>query len=286
MGTWEATRQQVMYTVFGYFLQVQLDSELVCIQAENLIAGQKLLEQIEAFAQAGRKALSDVLTQKAATAKAELDLVNARLNYEVAKLNLLKLIGDDSLNTSALTISGLPLDSSDVQLRLSSDTALSATLLKRKDVAAQQQTINAAYNALATAKSGYWPTVSLSTGISTGYSANSVWSSPSTTGCIINCVAGNCAGNTRPTSTTLAVNIACAAWSTSTATSSRTKWWVTTSTGSSSGPSLPWNTRATDKILEINVNRALHSTTSARSARCSVGIATTCSTAIGQHAQE
>jgi len=174
LGTFEATRQEIMYTVFQYFLQAQLDSEVVRIQAENLLAEQKLLEQIDAFSQSGQKALSDVLTQKAATAKAELVLVNARLDYEVAKLNLLKLIGDDSLNASSLTLNALPLGSSDVQLKLSSDTALSATLLKRKDVEAQQQTIIAANENITAAKSGYWPTVSLSSGLSTGYSKNGI----------------------------------------------------------------------------------------------------------------
>jgi outer membrane protein len=173
LSTYEATQQNVMLTVFNYFLQVQLDSELVRIQTENLAAEQKLLEQIDAFAKAGQKALSDVLTQKATTAKSELDVVNARLNYDVAKLNLLKLIGDDSLNTSSLVIGRLPLDSSDVRLSLLSDTSLSATLLNRKDIAAQQQSINAAYSSIEAAKSSYWPSVSLSTGISTGYSDHS-----------------------------------------------------------------------------------------------------------------
>jgi outer membrane protein len=169
LSTLEAQKQLVLYTAFEYYVQASLDSELVRIQTENLNAENKLLEKIDAFQKSGQRSLGDVLTQKTAAAKAELTLVNARYAYDVSKLKLLRLMGEDSLRTDFRLASVLP-DSTDISISLSSDTTLSVTLARRKDVEAQRHTIEASYAQIASAKSGYWPSLSLNAGVSTGYS--------------------------------------------------------------------------------------------------------------------
>jgi outer membrane protein len=169
LSTLEAQKQLVLYTAFEYYVQAFLDSELVRIQMENLNAENYLLEKIDAFQKSGQRSLGDVLTQKTAAAKAELTLVNARHGYDVSKLKLLRLMGEDSLRTDFRLASVLP-DSTALSISLSSDTTLSVTLTRRKDVEAQRHIIESSYAQILSAKSGYWPSLSVSAGTSTGYS--------------------------------------------------------------------------------------------------------------------
>ncbi len=172
VSTLEAQKQLALYTAFAYYIQAFLDSEIVRIQTENLNAETKLLEKIEAFQESGQRSIGDVLTQKSTAAKAELTLVNARHDYNMSRLKLLRLMGEDSLRTDFSLASPLP-DSTDLSIRLSSDTTLSATLVHRKDVEAQRHAIKASYAQITQAKSGYWPSLSLGASTSSGYSSGS-----------------------------------------------------------------------------------------------------------------
>ncbi|HAJ78272.1 MAG TPA: hypothetical protein DCO75_00750 [Fibrobacteres bacterium] len=169
MSTMESQRQLVLYTVFSYYVQAALDSEVVRIQTENLNSQNKQLEQIEAYYKSGQKSLGDVLTQKATTAKAELSLVNAKLDYNVAKLTLVKYIGEDSLQNN-IDVIITPFDTTHILLNVSQDTSITLSIDRRKDIEAQRHEIEAAEASIKSAKSSYWPTVALSAGASSSYS--------------------------------------------------------------------------------------------------------------------
>ena len=168
-STLESQRQLVLYTVFSYYVQAALDSEIVRIQTENLNAQNKQLDQIEAYYKSGQKSHGDVLTQKATTAKAELTLVNAKLDYNVAKLTLVKYIGQDSLQND-IDIIITPFDTTHILLNISQDTSITISIDRRKDIEAQRHEIEAAEASIKSAKSAYWPTVTLNSGVSSSYS--------------------------------------------------------------------------------------------------------------------
>ena len=65
------TRQQVAVDVASRFLQVLLDREIVLIRAENLVAQEALLEQVEALVNVGSRPPADQYTQQAVVAQAE-----------------------------------------------------------------------------------------------------------------------------------------------------------------------------------------------------------------------
>jgi outer membrane protein len=172
LGSFEVQKQQIRYAAFEGYVQAVLDSELVRIRTENLKAETALLEKIEAFQKSGQRSISDVLTQKTAAEQAELALVNARHDYAVSKLTLLQLMGDDSLDINFRLTALLP-DSAAIAVRLSSDTTLSVTLTRRKDVEAEQHTADALRAQETSAKSGYWPSLALSSGMTAGSSGGS-----------------------------------------------------------------------------------------------------------------
>lgn len=165
------TRQRIVMETVSRFLQVNMDAELIRIEAQNLESQQQQLLRIQAFWEEGVRARADVLQQQAAVAQAELRLLNATRQHEVSKLRLkqtLNLNPAEDVRFAALSLSGRERSGTYVPAQLLRDA-----LSTRSDIAAQQQRIGAAEQQIYSAKSGYWPSLSFSLSAGTNYSSQS-----------------------------------------------------------------------------------------------------------------
>jgi outer membrane protein len=132
----------------------------VRVAEENLTSQALLLEQIEAFQKAGSRAVTDLYRQQAATAQAELDLLDARRNVEVVSLQLLQSLG----RTPPATLELQPPEAIDLTNSLNDidlEKAWRQALEARPDLRAQNRQIEAAGEKVREAKAGYLPSVDL-----------------------------------------------------------------------------------------------------------------------------
>ena len=163
-------RQTVAYDTASQFVTVLTDRELVQVARESLVSQQDLLKQIEAFYRAGRRPITDLYQQQAATAQSQLDLLSASRNLEVAKLQLLQLLGQ----TPPTGIEVVAPDTHQVNAQvdgLDLDRSFLEALAKRVDLQAQAKQVMAAQAAVRQAKAGYLPSLDLVATAGSGYSS-------------------------------------------------------------------------------------------------------------------
>jgi len=141
----------------------------VVIQEENLAAQQQLLSQIEEFVNAGTRPVSDLYQQQAATANAELSLLDAQRDIESTQNNLIQILQLDPFGIYSFSVPDLterPLIPEDYDVEQLVRTAFE----RRLDLRAQETAIGVSEQGIRFARGGWMPRVSLSAGAGTSYS--------------------------------------------------------------------------------------------------------------------
>jgi outer membrane protein len=165
----ERQGQTVAFTTASRFIAILADGELVQVAEQNLKSQQDLEQQIDAFYQAGVRAVTDLYQQQAATAQAEFALLDARRNLQVDQLQLLQTLG----RTPPASIEALPPDTRALDSALQNldpARAFDQALAARPDLRAQQQQIAATREQTRAAKAGYLPSLDLQAATGTSYS--------------------------------------------------------------------------------------------------------------------
>ncbi|MBN1983109.1 MAG: TolC family protein [Chitinivibrionales bacterium] len=162
-------KESVINAVYSHYIQTVLDSELVRIAYDNYEAQKQQLLRIEEFAKTGVRSNGDVLAQRATVAQAELKVLNAHHDYLVDKIKLLQLIGIKYVGNDFNLDSPVTTDSTGIEFRFSSDTAIASVIEKRTDIQAQRASFRAAQLQIDIAKSVGWPQISLSAAAGTSY---------------------------------------------------------------------------------------------------------------------
>jgi len=167
--TYSRTEQQVIYKTILNYLDVVLSKELIRVGNENLNTQKLLLVRIKDFFNAGKKAAVDVHYQNAEIANSQYQLLNSEKGLKLAKVELMNGMGLSSSLDFDVTIPGTmdPVNIGD----LGKDEILELAKKNRSDIRSAELSIDAAKHGLRSAKSGYYPKVSLSGNISSGYSS-------------------------------------------------------------------------------------------------------------------
>ncbi|MGD9489577.1 MAG: TolC family protein [Calditrichaceae bacterium] len=167
------SRESVVFETISRFVQVVLNNEFIGIEKNNLEAQMIQLKQIEEFRKAGNRSKADVYQQLADIKQNELNVLNAASEYEVSRNLLSRTLGiqlnDDmkflapeiDLITQKITSSGP--DQETFQMEVNS---------RRFDLRAQQLNIESGTEQIRAAKSGYWPSVSLTASAGSNYSGS------------------------------------------------------------------------------------------------------------------
>ncbi len=163
------TEEQVAYEAATDFIQVILNRELIRTAQEHLQAQRDQLDLIEALATAGARPKADVYTQRAATASAELQLLNTQHDFELSVIRLKQLLQlDPATDYQLVTPPSEPLADTSATQR---DQTAREAIAGRADIRAQQARITAAQEAIRVARAGYYPTVGVNGGIGTSFSS-------------------------------------------------------------------------------------------------------------------
>ena len=171
-ANFQRQKQNVAFAVASRYVAVLINQEQVKVATQNLINQQELQQQIEAFYQAGTRAVTDHYQQQAATAQAEFSLIDAQRNLQVAKFELLQTLG--------VTLPGdleiLPVGSQALIAKLGNPDPtrnIELALSARPDIIAQQLQIAGAKDQIQVARAGYLPSLELQANGATDYSSAS-----------------------------------------------------------------------------------------------------------------
>lgn len=164
-------KQTAVFTVASDFVALVAAQSQLDVQRDNLAALTAQLNQVQQFANAGARPISDLYQQRATVAAAQLAVTQAEAAVENARINLIQALQLDPAKEYDFVAPPIPDVPTDKQFRL--DSLVSIALARRPDIAAERNRVLAAGQDLRAAKAGRLPSVSASLGYGTAYSSTS-----------------------------------------------------------------------------------------------------------------
>jgi outer membrane protein len=166
----DRARQTAVYRAATGFMKAATRLELVRANEENLEAQEIQLELVRASYQAGKRPVADLYQQQAETARAEVRLIESRRAYQSSRLDLLLVLGMDPGEEMDIAFPDLASVTSRAP-EFYDPEVIENALESRPDAIAQKERVAAAEEGVRISRAGYWPTLSLSADLSTGYSS-------------------------------------------------------------------------------------------------------------------
>jgi Outer membrane protein len=163
------SRQTAVFTVASDFVALVSAQSQLDVQKENLIALQAQLDQIQQFANAGARPLSDLYQQRANVASAQLSVTQADQSVENAKINLIQALQLDPAKEYEFVAPPIPEVATGRIFRL--DSLVAVAYARRPDIAAEQSRVAAAAQDLRAARAGRMPSVQASVSYGTNYTS-------------------------------------------------------------------------------------------------------------------
>lgn len=168
----QRTRETVIFTVAGNFLTLMQQQEQLRVQRESLASENALEEQIGTYVDAGARTIADLYQQQAIVASARLAVVEAERAAQLAEVDLVATLQLDP--AGVYQFEAAPFDAA----AASSDAPALEPMLEqayaqRADLRSEEARVAAAAQAVRVARSGRWPTVSLTTDYGTSYTSAS-----------------------------------------------------------------------------------------------------------------
>lgn len=175
----DRTVQVTIYTVVALYVQIATQREMIGVERENLTAERRLLEQVEAFTEIGTRPISDLYTQQANVAAAEVRLLEAEYLIERASLAMVQALRLDpsrrydfpTPTTADLATIVAEADLPVVQPSVDTTALVMSAIERRPEIIAQRTRIDAAEMAIRLAETGKSPTVSLFGSLGTSYTS-------------------------------------------------------------------------------------------------------------------
>lgn len=164
--TLEKQKQDIILQTANYYFAIISYDSLLKYQDENLKYNQELLKEIKEKQQLKMVTLADVYSQEAQTANSELTYLQAKNNFEKAKISLLNYL---SLDINKEYSFSLP-SKSQYDSSLTSenyDELIQFALSHREDYLSRKFAVKGSENQLTIARSGYLPTLNGTYRIST-----------------------------------------------------------------------------------------------------------------------
>lgn len=166
----EQTKRDISLNVANAYLQVLLANELLEASKSQVEVSKKQLERTEKLFQAGSVAETQVLNLKAQLANDEVNLVTAQNQLSLAKLNLMQQMNMPA--TQSLEIERVEIGTVTNEYINTSTTQIYEIAEKNQyNLQSADLRIQSAEKGIEVARSGLFPTLSLSGGVSSAYSS-------------------------------------------------------------------------------------------------------------------
>lgn len=165
-----AQRLQVAIDIRRAFLNVLRSMQVVKTRRESIELGKLTLDRVKANQTAGRQPITAVYSQEADLGNQEFELVRAENDLELAKADLLAIMGVDPNEPAEFAEASLPSTASPDDVRQfrdkigDEDQCVARAMTTRPDLIAAEQRIRAAEAGVTVARSGYFPTLTATGG--------------------------------------------------------------------------------------------------------------------------
>lgn len=164
-------RQTAVFNVATGFVQLVNAQSQLDVQKENLVASQAQLDQIQQFANAGARPISDLYQQQSVVANAQLSVVQAEQQVDLAKINLIAALQLDPAKEYTFVAPVIPDAATASNFRL--DSLVAIAYAKRPDVISAQTRVLSAAQDMRAARGGRLPSVLGSFNYGTNYTSAS-----------------------------------------------------------------------------------------------------------------
>lgn len=162
-------REDTIFETASEFLQVLLNEELLLISRENLATTRKQLEQVEAQVEVGMRPIVDLFNQEAVVANNELQVIQRENALNISKVRLVRILQLDPLADYDFIAPGIEEESLSPQ-QFELVELIEAALESRRDLRSLTMRLESSEQALRAARSGFFPTLSMSASLNTNYS--------------------------------------------------------------------------------------------------------------------
>ena len=162
--TLQRRRQDIVYQVLQRYIQLAQNRALVEVRREQVELRQEQLEQTQAQIEVGARAPSEVYQFQADVAAARQQLLQAQRNVEISQTELVRLLVLDPFDEYEFATGALQqrLEAAQAPTRYQLEELLATAYDEREDLHAQRAAIAADVQGVRAARSGWWPTLSLS----------------------------------------------------------------------------------------------------------------------------
>lgn len=157
--SFNATHQQITFLVTKAYYTLETDRRLIETAEVSAKSAEDVLGSTQAKYDQGLLTEPILLQAKQARAQAAFDLVNARSNWEVARLNLLQVIGAEP--ECGLLVANYDFSRLDSRLQAPLDQFVQAALKQKPDLLAKVAQAQAAEQSLRATKAGTLPQFSI-----------------------------------------------------------------------------------------------------------------------------
>lgn len=160
----DAARDDISLQVIAAYLQVLLNGELVKVAETQLSLSQVEVDRQKVLVEAGKSPELDLIQAQSQLAQAQVTLVNNQNDHSLSLLDLKQLMMLPTETDMTLA----PLDELGVLIP-DAEEVYRLAMLHNSSIMAKRQGIKVAENRISMAKSGYYPSLSLSGSIGSSY---------------------------------------------------------------------------------------------------------------------
>lgn len=159
------TVESIKLQVYRNYIDVVRNIQVLTVRREDIVLGNQELERIKAQYEAGVVPTDAVYAQEADLGNREIELINAENNLDIAKANLLSVMGLDPAMQAEFDQSSIPAEVNEDNLERfrreigSINSAVKSALENRKDIEVRDHQIESAKSSLLAAKGSYSPNV-------------------------------------------------------------------------------------------------------------------------------
>lgn len=161
-------RESIIFNTASRFLQVILNEELLKISRENLSVSEQQFERIEAQVEVGRSPNVDLLNQASVVANEELAVIQRENALESSMAQLMRIMQDESGAEYTLIMPEVG-EYQLIPLDLKLQELIQTAMQNRRDLRAQQLTIERNQYDESIARANLLPTINASLGLSGSY---------------------------------------------------------------------------------------------------------------------
>lgn len=175
MSDLERAQDDIRVSVAQAYVQILYDQELLGVARNQVDIDEQLFERVKALRETGKASAAEVAAQQSTLAQSRLRATQAENTLKLSILDLSQLLELESPEGFSIVT---PLESElEMPLLPSPEDIYAQAIQEKAVVTAEQIRLEAAEVSIKKAKSAYYPSLSLSGGVSTDFFTNSAYDS-------------------------------------------------------------------------------------------------------------